>query len=72
MEVFMFSSQSLIRFGTMAIQPIPLSPHAEVRQEQRGIHWDKLVCLLAYGDAISPGKLAFDVFNEAAAIDEPH
>ncbi len=59
----MFSTQSsqanrrvsLIRQGFMEmlpaspISPVPLSPHPEVRQQQRGIRRDVLDCLVAYG-----------------------
>lgn len=31
------------------ISPVPLPPHAEVRQQQRGIRRDVLDCLVAYG-----------------------
>lgn len=40
---------SLIRQGFMEMLPAPLSPHAEVRQQQRGIRRDVLDCLVAYG-----------------------
>ncbi len=40
---------SLIRQGFMEMLPLPLSPHAEVRQQQRGIRRDVLDCLVAYG-----------------------
>lgn len=46
---------SFIRHGFMEmmpaspVAPVPLSPHAEVRQQQRGIRRDVLECLVAYG-----------------------
>lgn len=43
------SAQRQAEFGFMASAPMPLSPHAEVRQQQRGIRRDVLDCLVAYG-----------------------
>lgn len=46
---------SVIKNGFMemlpasSISPVPLSPHAEVRHQQRGIRRDVLDCLVAYG-----------------------
>lgn len=44
-----FPTQRHAEFGFMASTPMPLSPHAEVRQQQRGIRRDVLDCLVAYG-----------------------
>lgn len=68
----MYSSQSLIRFGTMAIQPIPLSAHAEVRKQQRGIRHDVLDCLLAYGRREHDHAHCEIVYFDARAAERAH
>ena len=45
MEMLSVSSAS----SELPIAPVPLSSHAEVRQQQRGIRRDVLDCLVAYG-----------------------
>jgi hypothetical protein len=72
MEVLMYSSQSHIRFGTMTIQPILLTLHAEVRQQQRGIRHDVLDCLLAYGRREHDHSHCEIVYFDARAAERAH
>lgn len=45
----MFTMQAVLSIGRQGIQVPWLSSHAEVRLQQRGIRFDVLDCLLAYG-----------------------
>lgn len=48
--------------------PIPLSRHAEVRQQQRGIRKEVLDCLLAYGRREHDHSRCEIVFFDAVAL----
>ena len=51
---------SFIRQGFMEMAPVPLSPHAEVRQQQRGIRRDVYAVIDSDGYVVTTGQPGSD------------
>ena len=66
------SAQRQLEFGFMASAPMLLSPHAEVRQQQRGIRRDVLDCLVAYGRREHDHAHCEIVYFDAKAVSLAH
>lgn len=66
------SAQRQAEFGFMSSAPMPLSPHAEVRQQQRGIRRDVLDCLIAYGRREHDHHHCEIVYFDAKAVSRAH
>lgn len=66
------SARRQAEFGFMASAPMPLSPHAEVRQQQRGIRRDVLDCLVAYGRREHDHHHCEIVYFDAKAVSRAH
>ena len=65
-------AQRQAEFGFMASAPMPLSLHAEVRQQQRGIRRDVLDCLVAYGRREHDHHHCEIVYFDAKAVSRAH